>query len=258
VSEAAPQSGGSLETRHPGLFRFGRICVKAGVYLGVAGIGCALGVFVVIRLSFHNTKVTVPKVVGMTLEQARFQAERRHLALQVQSRRYDLSIPKGKIIQQDPQGAMTVRRGQTLLVVVSKGVESTKLPEWRNVRLDQAQISVKQLGLTLASVSYISSPEQTQTVLAQTPPAGTIVPKDAQVSLLVSSGRSDAVFVMPDLRGRLLQNVRLMMRRYGIQVGAARSRPSPGTPTGTVLSQTPLPGYPLSRSQIVQLVVSSQ
>ena len=52
----------------------------------VFAAGVALGVALLVRLSFAGTTVSVPGVVGLTQEQARFQATGARLKFQVLSR----------------------------------------------------------------------------------------------------------------------------------------------------------------------------
>jgi serine/threonine-protein kinase len=150
---------------------------------------------------------------------------------------------------------MPARRGNTLSVVVSKGVERIDTPQFVGRRIDEAQIGIRQGGLRLASTTFLRGTQPAQTVIAQSPPAGAVVPRDSDVALLVSSGPLAYTFVTPDLVGTSAQTAQQEIGSYGIQVATLRSERSPHAP-GTVLGQAPLPGMPLGRSDLIQLTVS--
>lgn len=229
--------------------------VRWFLYLVLFGAGAFGGLMLVLRFSSSSSGVTVPAVVGFTEEQARFQAEGQGLVFTVQLERYDLAVPKGRVVSQSPEAGMAARKGQALKVVLSKGLDSVTVPEWRGVSTSQAQVHARQAGLKVASLAYVRSLLPAQTVVAQSPPPGTVVPRDAEVGLLVSSGPPLFTFVAPDLTGQKLEKAQRTLGAYGIQAGPTRIQAGGGEP-GTVVAQSPRPGYPLERAQIVQLMVN--
>jgi len=226
------------------------------LYACLFGLGVVAGTYLLIRVSFSGTSAVVPPVVGLTSEQAEFQARRAHLLFAVQSERYDLKSPKGSVVSQSPPSGMPARRGNTLVVVVSKGIERIDTPNLLGRRLDDAQIGLRQGGLRLASTAFIRSAQPAQTILAQDPEPATVVPRDSDVSILVSSGPPIHTFVTPDLTGAPANRVQLELQGYGIQAAALRTARNPSFPPGTVVAQTPAPGLPLGRQDMVQLTVS--
>lgn len=226
------------------------------IYACLFGLGVVAGTYLLIRISFSGTNAVVPPVTGLTQEQAEFQARRAHLQFMVQSERYDLRAEKGRVISQSPPGGMVTRRGMTLAVVVSKGVERIQMPSLVGMRMDEAQIQVRQGGLRLASTAFAHLPNPAQTIAAQVPPPDVVVPKDSEVSILVSMGPSLPTFVSPYLIGQPLATVQAQLQGWGFQIGSIRTARLPGMAGGGVVSQTPQPGFPLSRGDVMQLTVS--
>ena len=226
------------------------------LYACLFGLGVVAGTYLLIRVSFTGTSAVVPPVVGLTQEQAEFQSRHAHLLFSVQSERYDLKAPKGTVVSQTPSAGMPTRRGITLSVVISKGIERIDTPALVGRRLDEAQIGLRQSGLRLASTAFLRSGEVPQTVVAQDPPAGTVVPRDSDVSILVSAGPPDYTFVTPDLVGGPAQDAQNGLSVYGIRAATLRTKRDPAAPAGIVLAQAPLPGMPLGRSDMIQLTVS--
>lgn len=238
-------------------FREGRLrIVRWFLYTCLFGLGVVAGTYLLIRISFSGTSAVVPPVVGLTQEQAEFQARRAHMLFAVQSQRYDLRAQKGSVVAQSPTSGMPARRGITLSVVVSKGVERIDTPDLVGRRIDEAQIGIRQGGLRLVSTAFLSGAQPAQTVVAQSPSAGTVVPRDSEVALLVSAGPPAFTFVTPSLLGASAQDAQREMGNYGIQTAALRGEKSGTSPPGTVLAQSPLPGMPLNRSDMIRLMVS--
>jgi len=258
----------SRHRRHPisiAEFRAIVVCYAAGgalrlvrwtIYLASLGAGAAIGVWLVLGLASKSGGVTVPQVVALSQDQARFQAERQGLVFQVESERYDLTVPRGRVASQTPGAGMAVKKGQTLRVVLSKGLDRVTVPEWRGVGLSQAQVHAQQTGLKMASVAYLRSALPPQVVIAQAPAPSAVVARDSETSLLVSAGAPTYAFVTPDFTGVRLEVAQRLLGSYGIETGPTRTQTARGA-EGTIVAQSPQPGYPLDRNQIVQLVVSA-
>lgn len=230
--------------------------LRWALYMTLLCAGGFGGLMLVLKLTSGTSAVTVPPVCGFKEDQARFQAERAGLVYQVASERYDLKVAVGRVVSQTPEAGFPARKGQTLRVVVSKGVDTVTVPDWLGAGATQAQIHAKQVGLKVASLAYLRSARPAQTVIAQTPLPGTLVPRESEVSLLLSSGPPSYTFLMPELQGMPVERARALLQSYGVESAPPRSSPGGGTP-GMVVVQSPLPGYPLDRSQIVQLAVSA-
>jgi eukaryotic-like serine/threonine-protein kinase len=226
------------------------------LYACLFGFGVVAGTYLLIRVSFTGTSAVVPPVAGLTQEQAEFQARHAHLLFNVQAERYDLKAAKGTVISQVPAAGMPARRGNTLSVVVSKGVEKIDTPTLVGRRIDEAQIGLRQAGLRLASTAFIRTGLPAQTVVAQDPPGGTVVPRDSEASILVSAGPPEYTFVTPDMVGTASQDAQRALSAYGIQAMALRTQKDAGSTPGTILAQAPLPGLPIGRSDMIQLTVS--
>ena len=227
------------------------------LYVALFGAGFLLGLYLLIRISFAGTTTLVPMVVGLTKEQAEWQADRARLRYMVKGERYDLKAPRGLVVEQIPAAGMNTRRGTSLAVVVSKGVEKLDVPGLLGMRVDQAQLQIPQTGLRLLNTSYVHDRALPNTVIGQEPPPGTVVPRDSDVQLLVSLGPTSPTFVMPNLVGKPAGRSQLQLQGYGIQVGAPRLVRGAGAAPETIVNQSPGPGAPLRRTDVVILTVSS-
>lgn len=224
------------------------------LYAALFGAGLAGGFMLLLRVSLLRPATLVPSVKGLTADQAAWEAQRAGLAFLVRDERYDTRAEKGRVVDQLPPPGTSVRKGMTLSVVVSRGVDLVETPPLVGLRLETAQLQAQQAGLRTGSVSYLPGSASPSTVLAQFPPAGARVPRDSGADLLVCLGGEAPLFVTPDLRGLSPGQAATLLNEYGI-LASVGTTPGMGPAEGRVVGQEPKPGYPLSRRDAVQLVV---
>lgn len=170
--------------------------------------------------------------------------------------RYDLHIDEGRVVEQRPGPGMSIRKGMVLSVVLSKGVQKLKAPTFVGMRIEEARLGIQRAELQLKGVSFTHRSALLPTVIAQYPPASTIVPKDSELSLLVDAGPIFPVFVMPGLTGMDYTKVRRAFKEYGITTGPARAVRKQGRFPREIVAQSPRQGSPLERTTPVQLTVN--
>ena len=82
-------------------------------------------------------------------------------------------------------------------------------------------------------------------VLNQSPEPGVELRRDDELTLTVSLGRVPTEIVAPDLVGRKLDNIGIVLAKYNLRLGHVNRYPDSTLPPGTVLTQKPLPGTPM-------------
>jgi beta-lactam-binding protein with PASTA domain len=96
-------------------------------------------------------------------------------------------------------------------------------------------------------------------ILAQEPPPGTQRIREGAVDLLVSKGSRAKVWVMPSVEGRDLALVTRLFSEAGLRItNVRREAPREEVPSGIILQQYPLAGYPLREGDSISLIVSAE
>ena len=95
----------------------------------------------------------IPNLAGTTVEDARGQLE--GLQLNTTTREdFSDTIPVGKVVGTSPAAGQSVRRGDTVTIIVSKGPDLVTVPDVsRYETLDQAEAALEAAGLHLGEVS---------------------------------------------------------------------------------------------------------
>ena len=131
------------------------------------------------------------------------------------------------------------------------------VPVLRGEELRRAEVALSQMGLRAGRTAHSYSdifPEGT--VIASSPKAGRRVEKDSQVDLLVSLGKQAETYVMPELRGKRLDQVRRTLESAELHVLVRRLG---GDMLGDeILEQSPFPGAFVLTGDTVEVVLGNR
>lgn len=94
-------------------------------------------------------EVQIPNLTNLTLEQAQIEAEKLKVKVELLEEKYDVTIPTGQIITQDPkfQENFKIKEGATIKVTVSKGQEIVIIPDLVGKTKDEALKLLKDLQI---------------------------------------------------------------------------------------------------------------
>lgn len=253
-----------------------RLLARLGWFVILSGVVVALfavSFYVSMRMVFVGREVTVPDLAGMSVDDARATLNLSELFLEPTAERYDERVPMGHVQAQDPVAGATIKKNRKVRVTISLGPLAVNIPDLRGQTLRSARIALQKEGLLVGYVTATHEDDvMSDVVMAQHP-----LPPDPQTSgtdeepftepvgvtggrptmdLLVSRGRLEPIYVMPDLAHRRLSEVTAFAKRAGLRIGAVRREKSDENRSGTVIKQYPEAGYPIGRQEIISLVVS--
>lgn len=134
-------------------------------------------------------EVVVPKVTGMEIKEAWETIEKAGLKLQLHESRHDKKVPKNIVLSQDPQAERSVRKGRTILVVVSEGPELIQVPQLTGGSLRAARIAISNAKLRMGKITFQDAAYgQDEEVVEQNPASGKDVVRGQEVHLTVRRG----------------------------------------------------------------------
>jgi len=252
--EVSPSQPPEPEPRRPPRWRVGLFTVG----LAIAAFTTGLFLFndmVMPRLIHSSGEVRVPDLGNLTFVQGERALQPLGLKLSRAGERFDPAVPQGFILSQDPPAETPVRGRKRVMVVLSLGEESSSVPNLFGESVRNAQYLLERAGLRVGGSSHAPSEEVgEELVVASDPPAEAVLPRNAPVSLLVSSGAGEETFVMPDLLGREIGGARRQLESLGFHVLTPPAAPS----VGTILVQEPAPGSRITRASTILLQASGR
>ena len=141
---------------------------------------------ITVVVSLGQKIVIVPKVTGMTLEEATTALENEDLIV-VSEEEFNDKIEAGYVISQDVPENTEVGAGSTVTIKVSKGEEKSIVPNLEGMTEEEAKKAIKEAGLKLtATLTEEDTTKNDGEVLKQSLNAGDEVKKDSNITITVN------------------------------------------------------------------------
>jgi len=222
------------------------------------------------RLAIHGREVTIPKLVGMAPSEAERVGAAAGLLVVVEREFYSANVPEGTIMTQVPAPGAKVRRGWSIRVAQSLGLQRVAIPDVTGESERAAELNIRRRGLALGSVAQVSLPDAPgDRVVSQSPPANASGIAAPKINLLVTSGPAPADYLMPNLTGQPLGSATLALQDAGMHIGKVSMAPPPTpgdsqavpvgpsepSPASLIVMQTPPPGQKVVTGATVNLEV---
>ncbi len=137
---------------------------------------------------FKSKTITVPNFVGLTEEEATNFAKTQNLTIEIEEVASN-EVEKGKIVSQEPpEGTSNFERKKTIIIKISKGPETTELPNYVGKAEAEADASAEVIGIKFNKTYEHNKDVNAGVVISQGTEAGTIVKSGDTIDLVVSKG----------------------------------------------------------------------
>lgn len=212
-----------------------------------------------VKSAVHSQKdVIVPDLTGKPLSEALEILSNHNLGLKKDGAEFNDTVPAGTILRQTPASGAQVREGKIVRITVSQGGETVFVPDLVGQSLRSVEISLRTNFLSLGEINARPSIKyEKDLVIAQEPPARTILTKNALVHVTVSNGPpEDGTVLLPDFVGKDWSEVENWSKQTGMQI-EKRQDPNSAAPAGNVIQQELAPDSPLVPRQTIVLTVSA-
>jgi serine/threonine-protein kinase len=228
--------------------------ILTGLFVLVVGVSAYLTLTAIIE---SEAVVVVPDLRGKHIVYALERLTDLGLNTKVKGSTYNRDIPKHHVILQSPEPGAEIKSGRDVILALSRGPDSVQAPNVSGLSLQQGRVIVESNDLLVGKVTYSHhSRIPGQHLIAQYPPAGTQIPTQQPVDLLVSLGPQPQGLSVPDLEGQELYEAARLLDRHGLTLAQVSTRHRPGMQPNLVISQSPLPGQRLDTGGAVSLVLS--
>lgn len=204
--------------------------------------------------SANKSGGTVPDVTGKTVEQATSALESAGYTVGTQTQVYSDTVSSGSVVSTDPAAGTKEASGSKVNLNVSKGKEQVEVPDLSGLTADAAKAALTKLGLTAtAGTSQHSDTVTVDTVMSQTPAAGSKVDKGTSVTYVLSLG-ADTISV-PDVVNQKEAAATTTLKNAGFDVQVYYDY-SNSTASGLVMEMNPTAGTKLAKGSTVSITVS--
>ena len=216
-----------------------------------AGEEVEKGSTVTITVSLGPGTVSVPKVAGLSVPDAKALLRKKGFETEVEQRSSG-SVPDGKVIGSNPSQGSSIAPGSTVKLIVSTGVKTVVVPNVLGLDRVTATAQLRKAGFVV-NANPRDSDEPEDQVLEQDPGAGEEVEVGAEVTIIYSSGIG--TISLDDYVGQKLTYAQRKLAAAGLSVSVVKRETSDSAEDGIVLAQAPSGGTKLSPGDRVTLTV---
>ena len=214
-------------------------------------VGLWAGMRYVIDRAFNDAEV--PAFVGMDLSTAQRLAERSGLKLSPVENNHP-TVPAGQVVAQAPDVGTILKKGDTVILTVSKGPTTQLVPALVGMTTQNAIAVAQTFGLTLSVTERVVSQEvQADFILTQSPDPGV----ECQPGDIIYVTASGGIAIVPKVVGKLLSVAQENLTAAGFNVSAQVATVSTEDTSlhGTVASQSLEPDREFIRGTGITLTV---
>lgn len=234
---------------------------RTGLFVGLLvvllAVVAALAFWLVKSLNDSETAksdIPVPKLVGLTRDEAKAQLDKLKLTAVFADEASD-TAPVGEIVDQNPPEGTKVAEGDEVSLKVSTGPAAAQIPEEivgmaADAVMTRLKTELKFTNVTRRDVSDDSVPPGN--VVGTDPPAGTVQPLTTPIVVNVSTGPAGQP--IPDVANKTQAQAKKLLSDNNFVVGDVKVQPSATVDKGLVIGTDPsgsaLPGT------VINLLVS--
>ena len=203
-------------------------------------------------------KADIPKVIGMTHEEASFECEkasRGDIDFTVIVERSEHSdAKKGTIISQAPEGGREIKRSREIKVVLSLGPVVLELDDYVGKKYTSVEKQLKAKGLKVIIQEENNDTYEEGVIFRQIPDEGTKMAEDDEITLFVSRGTENTV--IPNVIGKTADAAVAAIERNGLKVGTIKEI-ADSRPKGEVVKLSKSASQIVPMGTVVDIFVSS-
>jgi serine/threonine-protein kinase len=232
---------------------------RGAAYLLLAG--ATLAIFVIALLIARNVltngagDLTTPNVVGESYADAQATLVGQGLQVGKVTQQYTSKDDKGQVIQQNPPAGILLRKGQSVSLVISGGIQYIAVPQGLvGLSMQQAKDTLAAANLQAGRIVFKNSSRPEGQVLETDPVAGTSVPAGSKVTLTVSNSKTK----VPDVKGQDEATATAILLQHGFQVSSKPAAVYKKKLDGLIVSQTPAGGAYAAANSTVTIYVDEK
>ncbi|MET8560572.1 Stk1 family PASTA domain-containing Ser/Thr kinase [Streptomyces flaveolus] len=187
-------------------------------------------------------KVTVPSVIGLSLDDARAKLEGDDYKFTVKTETRVSTEDPNTVLDQNPIGGKQRQKGSEITLVIAKAEEKITVPDVTGKSCDEAKAELQAKGLAPNSActeTPVADPAQDGKVQNTNPAAGQQVSKNTPIAINVGKAQQPQQKPVPDVTKKTVKEAQQILQQQGftqIQVNG------PNDDKARVVLQTPQPG----------------
>lgn len=206
---------------------------------------------VTVTISKGEELYDVPRLRGLTEDEAQDALAELKLEFGGSTRRWSEDVPEGVVMASDPKPGTTLRPGSVVDLVVSKGRKPIKVKDWTGEDADTARQRMEAQGLVVEVTDEQHSDDVAEGDVISQDPVGATLFRGDTVALVVSLGPE--LVEVPNVKASGVQAAREELEALGFVVETREAIGYLGL--GYVFSQSPGSGDLVPRGSTITLTL---
>lgn len=209
----------------------------------------------------QTEEIEMVNVVGMDVEVAKATLDEIYVKYEIKYEESD-EIEENKVISQSVNEGEMVKQSETVTLVVSSGVSGVEVPDVVGKEEQEAMSELRAAGFSSVSTEKGNDDEiEEGRVISvkigdKSVAAGEKVPKDSNITLIISMGPAIKQTEVPDLRGLSESAAKDKLSGANLKAGTVSEEYSDSVTAGLVISQSYTPGMEVEEGTAVEFVLS--
>jgi beta-lactam-binding protein with PASTA domain len=177
------------------------------------------------------------------------------------------TIPAGCVILQQPLPKTLMKKGSEVLLILSKGVPTIKVPDVKLKSVDEAKKMLTEAGLTIGEIKEVDSEEVEKGKVVSTEPQNDVEVKKGTIVLInVSKGKPVVQqvkkevkkVIVPDIVNKSLIEAKKLLEQAGLRLGSIKKVCDENKDFDIVVSQLPKAGSTVLQGSKVDIVYNAE
>jgi len=202
-------------------------------------------------------EIETPDFLNLSLIEARQKAYETDTRLKELPLNSDIAKPE-TVISQYPQPGSLIKESGNRIIKIYYTPKRTEIivPDLSGLSITESKIILEKNNLKWYYSYVYSDTAPVDFVISQTFIAGTKLTKGSQIGVLISKGKRDESYIMPEIIGKNANNALLFFEDKGIKVSSISYKVYEGLESGIIINQSPRQGYKINKRTIINLEVS--
>jgi eukaryotic-like serine/threonine-protein kinase len=211
------------------------------------------GVYALHYAASKGGTISVPSVAGLTKAQAKNAIIKEKLDPVVR-KKHDAIVPAGHAIGTSPPDGTVVAANSKVILFVSSGPASTKVPDVRGQKVQDAEQTLQNDNFRVGTTTDPTSPQPAGTVISQSPAPGQSAKPGTVIHLVVSGGGVP----VPSVVGQTVAAAEQALTAANLTFTINTIQDPNGIQPGTVVSENPRAGTVVAAQTQITLTVAGQ
>ena len=184
-----------------------------------------------------SKSVTIPDIVGMTVDNAKKELEKLGLNIKV-SETVESDKEENTILEMNPTANTQAKKGDTIEVKVSGGVTKVKVPDLRDYEINYIKDLLTQKGLNWSIDEEYSENIKSGYLIDQYPERDTEVEKGSTIQLTISKGPEVKLVTVSNYIGENVDKAKSDLEALGLVVALQEQETDRESEEGVVINQS--------------------